>query len=105
VLLRSNADYNLKILLNRIRLLMAAKNRTAFKFSEFLPSLYKILQEEFLKQNQLDLRSRFHEHEIKKAIRATTPPDDAQPAPADQQEEPVSLDEHLLEEVEAKHAF
>lgn len=94
VLLRANADYNLKILLNRIRLLMAAKNRFSFKFSEFLPSLYKILQEEFLKQNQLELRNRFHENELKKAIRATTPVENADP-PQEQpegEEEPMGLD-------------
>ena len=52
-LLRSYSRYNLKILQNRLTLLYQAKKRTSFKFSELLPLLYKIIQEEFLKVNQL----------------------------------------------------
>jgi hypothetical protein len=56
LLLKAYADYNLKILHNRIQLLLAQKKKVSIKFSELLPLLYKILQEEFLRQEQFQYR-------------------------------------------------
>jgi hypothetical protein len=67
-LLRSYSRYNLKILQNRLTLLYQAKKRTSFKFSELLPLLYKIIQEEFLRVNQLELREKYHNEKLKRAL-------------------------------------
>ena len=37
--------------------------------TELLPSLYKILQEEFLKMNMGEFRDRYHSSELKRALK------------------------------------
>ena len=59
----------MKILFNRLTLLFAQKKKTGMKMSELLPPLYKIIQEEFLKQNQTEFRDRYHSSELRKALK------------------------------------
>ena len=68
-LLKAFSRYNLKILFNRLTLLFAQKKKAGMKMSELLPPLYKIVQEEFLKQNQAEFRDRYHSSELKKALK------------------------------------
>ena len=60
-LLKAFTRYNLKILRNRIYLLLIQKKKVeGIKVAELLPPLYKILQEEFLKMNMGEFRDRYH---------------------------------------------
>ena len=52
VMLKNYANYNLKILRNRIKKFMAINKKTEIPFVVLLHALHKILNEEFFKQNQ-----------------------------------------------------
>lgn len=51
-MLKNYANYNLKILRNRIKKFMAINKKTEIPFVVLLHALHKILNEEFFKQNQ-----------------------------------------------------
>lgn len=56
VLVKEYAHYNKKILMNRIKLWLNATKADNVKLVKFLPSLYKILKEEFFKADIYELR-------------------------------------------------
>jgi hypothetical protein len=44
ILIKAYTRYNIKLLINRFRLLFAHKQKNAIRLTELLPLLYKILQ-------------------------------------------------------------
>ena len=64
--------------------------------------MYKIVQEEFLKQSQTEFRDRYHSSELKKALKIVAS-DEGQEG--EENDEGKSFEEHILEEIELKESF
>lgn len=69
ILIREHARYNTQVLMNRIRLWLVANRCSSVKTVKILPALFKILKEEFFKDEVYKLRDQYHEKELKKSIR------------------------------------
>ena len=59
--------------------------------TELLPLLIKILQEEFYKQNIMELREKYHNGEVKKAIKTV-----AEGGEGREEGEEKSMEEYIL---------
>lgn len=51
---------------------MILKNKEEISMLVLLAALHKILNEEFFKPNQLELRDNYHNAEVRKALKLTT---------------------------------
>lgn len=101
-LIAEHCKFNKQILVNRLHLWFVHSKCAAAKTVKMLPAIFKILKEEFFKDDIFQLRDIYHEKELKKNIKQIA-------LVHDQGEDPengeVSLDEAVLLEIEAKKAY
>lgn len=69
ILVKEHCTYNKKVLMNRIHLWLIANHCTSAKTVKMLPAIFKILKEEFFRDDVYQMRDAYHEKELKKNIK------------------------------------